>query len=152
MATLDYRRAEKVGLKLLKVHEHLENGHATLFKAHGLSSPQYNVLRILRGARDEDLSCQEVGARMLKRVPDVTRLLDRLERRGWIRRWRCTEDRRVVRTRMFTTDIERWENYGKAHREVFGDHPPTTSLVEVARLIHPDMLIEIEADAVVEDE
>ena len=100
MSKLDIRRAEKVGLKLLKVHEHLENGHATLFKIHGLSSPQYNVLRILRGARGEDLSCHEVGARMLKRVPDVTRLLDRLEQRGWIRRWRCTEDRRVVRTRI----------------------------------------------------
>ena len=57
----------------------------------------------------------------------------------------------VVRTRMFTTDIERWEDYGEAHREVFGDHPPTTTLVEVARLIHPDMLIEIEADAIVQE-
>jgi len=59
---------------------------------------------------------------------------------------------RVVRTRMFTTDIDRWQDYGEAHREVFGDHPPTTTLVEVARLIHPDMLIEIEADAVAEEE
>jgi isochorismate pyruvate lyase len=58
----------------------------------------------------------------------------------------------VVRTRMFTTDIERWEDYGQAHREVFGSHPPATTLVEVSRLIHPDMLIEIEADAVVEDD
>lgn len=55
----------------------------------------------------------------------------------------------VVRTRMFTTDIDRWRDYGAAHRETFGDHPPTTTLVEVSRLIHPDMLIEIEADAVV---
>jgi isochorismate pyruvate lyase len=58
----------------------------------------------------------------------------------------------VVRTRMFTTDIDRWKDYGEAHREVFGSHPPTTTLVEVARLIHPDMLIEIEADAVIEEE
>jgi isochorismate pyruvate lyase len=57
----------------------------------------------------------------------------------------------VVRTRMFTTDIDRWEDYGKAHKEVFGEHPPATTLVEVSRLIHPDMLIEIEADAVVEE-
>lgn len=57
----------------------------------------------------------------------------------------------VVRTRMFTTDIDRWRDYGRAHREVFGDHPPTTTLVEVSRLIHSDMLIEIEADAVVEE-
>ena len=57
----------------------------------------------------------------------------------------------VVRTRMFTTDIDRWEDYGEAHREVFGEHPPVTTLVEVSRLIHPDMLIEIEANAVVEE-
>jgi isochorismate pyruvate lyase len=55
----------------------------------------------------------------------------------------------VTRTRMFVTDIVRWEEYGRAHREVFGAHPPTTTMVEVRRLIHPDMLIEIEADAVV---
>ncbi|MGD8322003.1 MAG: RidA family protein [Gemmatimonadota bacterium] len=57
----------------------------------------------------------------------------------------------VVRTRMFTTDIERWDEYGRAHAEAFGDHPPTTTLVEVRRLIDPAMLIEIEADAVVLD-
>ncbi|MCH1571730.1 MAG: RidA family protein [Longimicrobiales bacterium] len=54
----------------------------------------------------------------------------------------------VVRTRMFVTDISRWNEYGKAHAEVFGEHPPTTSMVEVRALIHPDMLIEIEADAI----
>ena len=56
----------------------------------------------------------------------------------------------VVRTRMFVTDIDRWENYGKAHREFFEDNPPATTLVEVSRLISSDMLIEIEAVAVVE--
>jgi enamine deaminase RidA (YjgF/YER057c/UK114 family) len=56
---------------------------------------------------------------------------------------------RVTRTRMFVTDITRWEEYGRAHREVFGAHPPTTTMVEVSRLIDPDMLVEIEADAVV---
>lgn len=54
----------------------------------------------------------------------------------------------VTRTRMFVTDIDRWDEYGRAHAEVFGQHPPTTTMVEVSRLIHPDMLIEIEADAV----
>lgn len=57
----------------------------------------------------------------------------------------------VTRTRMFVTDIERWEDFGRAHREVFDDAPPTTTMVEVRRLIHPDMMIEIEADAVVPD-
>ncbi len=61
------------------------------------------------------------------------------------------ELRHVVRTRMFVTDIERWEEFGRAHREAFGEHPPATTMVQVARLIHPDMLVEIEADAVILD-
>ncbi len=55
--------------------------------------------------------------------------------------------REVVRTRMFVTDIARYAEAARAHREVFADFPPATSMVEVRRLIHPDMLIEIEADA-----
>jgi isochorismate pyruvate lyase len=55
----------------------------------------------------------------------------------------------VTRTRLFVTDIDRWREFGRAHAEVFGDHPPTTTMVEIRRLIHPDMLIEIEADAVI---
>ena len=105
MSDLDTRRAELVALKVMKTHEFLEGGYSSLFKAHGLSTPQYNVLRILRGARGDDLSCHEVGERLLKRVPDVTRLLDRLEQRGLIERWRCKEDRRVVRTRITTSGL-----------------------------------------------
>jgi len=57
----------------------------------------------------------------------------------------------VVRTRMFVTDISRWEEYGRAHGEVFGEHPPATTMVEVKALIDPAMLIEVEADAVCRD-
>jgi enamine deaminase RidA (YjgF/YER057c/UK114 family) len=58
------------------------------------------------------------------------------------------EMRHVVRTRMFVTDIRRWEEFGRAHREFFGEHPPCTTMVEVKSLIDPEMLIEIEVDAV----
>ena len=54
----------------------------------------------------------------------------------------------VVRTRMFVVDISRWAEFGRAHREFFGAHPPATTMVEVKSLIDPAMLIEVEADAV----
>ena len=53
----------------------------------------------------------------------------------------------VVRTRMFVTDISRWEEYGRAHGECFGEIMPATTMVEVSKLIDPRMLVEIEADA-----
>lgn len=58
----------------------------------------------------------------------------------------------VVRTRMFVTDIDQWEDIGRAHKEAFGDIMPATTMVEVSRLIDPRMLVEIEADAVVVDQ
>jgi len=67
----------------------------SLMKGHGLSPQQYNVLRILRGAKGP-LNCTEIANRMINRDPDMTRLLDRMETRGWIERARAVEDRRVV--------------------------------------------------------
>jgi len=56
----------------------------------------------------------------------------------------------IVRTRMFTTDITRWEEIGKAHREIFSEVMPAATLLEVSKLIHHDLLIEIEVDAFLE--
>jgi DNA-binding MarR family transcriptional regulator len=67
-------------------------------KTAGLTAAQYNVLRILRGARPDGLACREIGERMISRDPDITRLLDRMEKRGLITRQRQSDDRRVVKT------------------------------------------------------
>jgi enamine deaminase RidA (YjgF/YER057c/UK114 family) len=58
--------------------------------------------------------------------------------------------RHVVRTRIYVTDITQWKEIGRAHRECFGDIRPCATMVEVSRLIEPEMLVEIEADAVID--
>lgn len=57
----------------------------------------------------------------------------------------------VLRTRMFVTDISRSKDYGRAHRDFFGDHPPAATMVEIKGLVVPDTLIEVEIDAVLAD-
>ena len=66
------------------------------FRGHGISSPQYNILRILRGHDGQGLPSLEIASQMIAIVPDITRLLDRLENAGYVKRQRSTEDRRVV--------------------------------------------------------
>jgi DNA-binding MarR family transcriptional regulator len=83
-------------LNLIRTAGQLSHDVGVLLRRHHLSIPQYNALRILRGARPGGLPCKEIGERMVSRVPDVTRLLDRLERRGLCSRCREDRDRRVV--------------------------------------------------------
>ena len=78
---------------------------AQVLKSEDLSSTQYNVLRILRGA-GEGLICGEIAERMITRDPDITRLLDRLEKRGLISRCRETRDRRMVLARISPLGLE----------------------------------------------
>ena len=87
-------------LNLQRSADALMRGLAELLKPHDLSPTQYNVLRILRGAEPDGLPCGEVGARLVTRDPDVTRLLDRMERRALLTRTRGPGDRRVVRARI----------------------------------------------------
>lgn len=88
-------------LNLQRTADVLMGRMAEVMQTHGGVSPtQYNVLRILRGAGDEGLPCRAVAERMVTRDPDITRLLDRLERDGLITRARDTRDRRVVLARL----------------------------------------------------
>jgi DNA-binding MarR family transcriptional regulator len=96
---------EAAFLDLLRTTDMLSRGMVGVLKGEDLSSTQYNVLRILRGA-PEGLPCGEVASRMITRDPDVTRLLDRLEKRKLISRCRETKDRRTVMARITADGLE----------------------------------------------
>jgi DNA-binding MarR family transcriptional regulator len=87
---------EEAFLNLLRTTDALLASETTVLNRFDLSQAQYNVLRILRGAGPEGLPCGEIGNRMITRDPDITRLLDRLEKRGLAQRSRESRDRRVV--------------------------------------------------------
>jgi DNA-binding MarR family transcriptional regulator len=90
----------EVILTLMRTADALDRGVEEILKPAGLSGTQYNVLRILRGAGEHGLCCREAAERMITRDPDITRLVDRLERRGLLARSRNTEDRRVITLRI----------------------------------------------------
>jgi DNA-binding MarR family transcriptional regulator len=90
---------EATYLELTRTTDLLARSLSELMKTEDLSGTQYNVLRILRGA-PEGLACGEIASRMITRDPDITRLLDRLEKRGLISRCRETRDRRMVMARI----------------------------------------------------
>jgi DNA-binding MarR family transcriptional regulator len=96
---------ELVFLELARTTDMLSRRLSGLLKAEDLSANQYNVLRILRGSPD-GLPCGEIGNRMITRDPDITRLLDRLERRKLIDRWRDPADRRVVLAKITPAGLE----------------------------------------------
>jgi DNA-binding MarR family transcriptional regulator len=96
---------EEAFIALLRTSDVLQWHASEMFKQHGLSPTQYNALRILRGAASEGLPCSEIGDRMIKRDPDITRLLGRLAKRGLVTRRRQQDDRRVVRAFITRTGL-----------------------------------------------
>jgi DNA-binding MarR family transcriptional regulator len=88
---------EEVILSMTRTADQLAGPVTEELRGLNLSLSQYNVLRILRGAGNEALACGEIAERMIRRDPDLTRLLDKLEARGLVTRSRGTSDRRVVR-------------------------------------------------------
>lgn len=92
--------ASEAHVALLRTADVVARGITDVLKPFGVSPTQYNVLRILRGAGPTGLACGEIGERMITQDPDITRLLDRMEKAGWIERTRDSRDRRVVMTRL----------------------------------------------------
>jgi len=95
-----------VFIAILKTADALAQEAEQLLKSRGLTGTQFNVLRILRGAGPGGLPCSAIGDRMISHDPDMTRLLDRMEKRGLISRERQTNDRRVVKARITREGLE----------------------------------------------
>jgi DNA-binding MarR family transcriptional regulator len=124
-------------LDLLRTTELLSRGPIEVIKSADLSGTQYNVLRILRGAL-AGLTCGEIGNRMITHDPDITRLLDRLEKRGLITRGRDTKDRRVVLSQISPEGLKLLarldEPVQEAHRRQLG-HLGRQRLRQLAELL-----------------
>jgi DNA-binding MarR family transcriptional regulator len=132
------RPEEEAYLNLLRTATLLVADFERQFKAAGVSEPQYNVLRILRGAGGDGLPCSEIGERMITRVPDVTRLVDRLESAGLVVRNRTSEDRRVVRVKVTQKALDLLAGLDRPlaelHRRQLG-HMTRAELDELSRLL-----------------
>ena len=89
-------REQEAYLALLRTADKLQSSMESKLKEFGLTGTQYNALRILRGAAPDGLPCSEIGEHMITHDPDITRLLNRLEKRGLVERARDQHDRRVI--------------------------------------------------------
>jgi DNA-binding MarR family transcriptional regulator len=131
---------EAAFLDLLRTTDMLSRGLVQVLKTGELSSTQYNVLRILRGTLD-GLPCGEIASRMITRDPDITRLLDRLERRGLISRYREAEDRRMVMARIAPEGLHLLASFDEpvqaAHRQQLGHlgRERLRALTEILRVV-----------------
>ncbi len=115
---------QEVVLNIMRTAASLRQSTAEVLRPWDLSGPQYNILRILRGAGEDGLPCSDIAGRLVSRDPDVTRLLDRLEKRGLAVRGRWSADRRVVTARITKEGIELADRLdapiAKKHKEQLG--------------------------------
>src|SRR6267142_1274873 len=128
----------RIFVAVLQTADTLGQEAEQLLKAAGIPSAQYNVLRILRGAEPEGLPCRGIGDRMISHDPDMTRLLDRMEKRGLITRERQTDDRRVVKTRITPQALRLLKSLDQPvhelHKRQFG-HMPAARLKILSRML-----------------
>jgi DNA-binding MarR family transcriptional regulator len=108
----------QIFLALLKTADALGQQAEQVLRSAGLTAARYNVLRILRGAAPEGLACRAIGDRMICHDSDITRLLDRMEKRGLITRERQTEDRRVVKTHVTSQGLALLQTLDQPVREL----------------------------------
>jgi DNA-binding MarR family transcriptional regulator len=137
----------QVFIALLKIADALAQQVEQLLKAHSLTGAQYNVLRILRGAEPDGLACSNISERMISHDPDMTRLLDRMEKRALITRQRQKDDRRVVKTRITPVGLDLLKGLDEPIREVHKrqfQHIPAARLKTLAELL--DQVLRGEAD------
>lgn len=127
---------ERLFVSILKSADSLGQIVDQLLKSQGLTPAQYNVLRILRGAEPGGLLCRGISDRMISRDPDMTRLLDRMEKRDLITRERQKDDRRVINTRITPTGLSMLKKLDQPvrdlHKEQFSymSAPRMKALVE----------------------
>ena len=129
---------QRAFVQILRTYGWLHDEMSSLLKEQSLSEPQFNVLRILRGAGSNGLPCQAVAERMITRYPDITRLLDRLAASGLVERDRSRDDRRVV---VVTATQKALELLGRLDRPVAElhlrqlGHMTRAELKEIIRLL-----------------
>ena len=107
---------DRAFIALQKAADKLALQAEQLLKSKGLTGAQYNVLRILRGAEPAGLACSSIAERMISHDPDMTRLLDRMEKRHLITRQRQSDDRRIVKTRITSGGLQLLERLDPAIR------------------------------------
>ena len=109
---------DRAFIALQKAADKLALQAEQLLKSNGLTGAQYNVLRILRGAEPQGLACSSIAERMISHDPDMTRLLDRMEKRHLITRQRQSDDRRVVKARITSSGLELLKRLDPTVREL----------------------------------